>query len=213
MVQFTDFSSNGRATGVLADTGYAMPAIEYMWTKYSDQLIAAARTYTGFATYERATENVLKTRVAVCFYGIFYYIHQYPTQAALGVHRYGDHRITKTAFHAQVTPLMYTLAAIVNEIHYDDRLHRDNHGTGFLAKRVTTILDGAPIYVKEPCDKPLANMLFSKKYGGCCYKIQVCVPSHVISQARINAPTLLLDWYQFPRMDCSVHRPSPWYYP
>jgi hypothetical protein len=33
MVQFTDFSSNGRATGVLADTGYAMPAIEYMWTK------------------------------------------------------------------------------------------------------------------------------------------------------------------------------------
>jgi hypothetical protein len=77
MVQFTDFSSNGRATGVLADTGYAMPAIEYMWTKYSDQLIAAARTYTGFATYERATENVLKTRVAVCFYCIFYYIHQY----------------------------------------------------------------------------------------------------------------------------------------
>jgi hypothetical protein len=33
MVQFTDFSSNGRATGVLADTGYAMPAIDYVRTK------------------------------------------------------------------------------------------------------------------------------------------------------------------------------------
>jgi hypothetical protein len=77
-----------------------------LWTKYNDQLIAAARTFTGFATYERATENVRKTRVAACFYGIFYYIqHQYPTQAALGGHRFGDHRITKTAFHTQVTPL------------------------------------------------------------------------------------------------------------
>jgi hypothetical protein len=28
----TDFSSNGRATGVLADTGYAMPAIDYVCT-------------------------------------------------------------------------------------------------------------------------------------------------------------------------------------
>jgi hypothetical protein len=51
----------------------------------------------------------------------------------------------------------------------------------------------------------LAKMLFSKKYGGCCYKIQACVPSqmmsHVISQAGINAPTPLLDWYQFPASD------------
>jgi hypothetical protein len=83
---------------------------------------------------------VRKTRVAACFYGIFYYIHQYPTQAALGGHSFGDHRITKTAFHTQVTAtlLMYTLATIANEIHYDDRLHRDSHSTGFLAKIVTT---------------------------------------------------------------------------
>jgi hypothetical protein len=65
MVQFTDFSSNGRATGVVADTGYAIAAINYMWTKYNDQLITAAQTFTGFATYDRATENVRKTRPKV----------------------------------------------------------------------------------------------------------------------------------------------------
>jgi hypothetical protein len=47
---------------------------------------------------------------------------------------------------------MYTLATIANEIHYGDHLHRDNHGTGFLAKRVTTILDGTPIFVQEPSE-------------------------------------------------------------
>jgi hypothetical protein len=164
VVQFTDFSSNGGATGALADTGYDMPAIDYMWTKYNEQLIAASRTFTGSATYESAPRRTCAKQVWLhaSLESSTTSISTLYTQAALGGHKFGDHRIAKTAFHTQVTPLMYTLSTIGNEIHYDDRLHRDSHVTGFLAKRITTILDGAPIYVKGPCDKPLAKT--------CCFR-------------------------------------------
>jgi hypothetical protein len=36
---------------------------------------------------------------------------------------FGGHIITKTAFHTQVSPILYTPASIPKEIFYDDRLH------------------------------------------------------------------------------------------
>ena len=33
-VLFTEFSSNRRATGVKADTGYSLHALEYVWEKH-----------------------------------------------------------------------------------------------------------------------------------------------------------------------------------
>ena len=189
-VLFTEFSSNRRATGVKADTGYSLHALEYVWEKHKPALLDAARTFKGFEMYARSSQKRLETRVAVCTYCCLFYIHEYPTQATLCGHRFGDHTVTKTAFHTQVTPILYILATILKEIFYDDRLHEDNHGTGIMSKRVTTIIDCAPIFVQEPSDKDLANALYQKKYGGCCYKIQVCVGLLLTQTTCLTKPPL-----------------------
>ena len=47
-VNFLDFSSNGRATGVKFDTGYNLNAVQVVWEKYGRRLIHAVELYKGF---------------------------------------------------------------------------------------------------------------------------------------------------------------------
>ena len=44
-VNFLDFSSNGKATGVKFDTGYNLNAVQVVWEKYGRRLIRAVELY------------------------------------------------------------------------------------------------------------------------------------------------------------------------
>jgi hypothetical protein len=61
----------------------------------------------------------------------------------------------------------------IDEIHYNDRLHPRNHGTGMFEQFITCFVDCAPVFVVEPRDKRLSDLLMQPKYGQCCYKIQI----------------------------------------
>ena len=60
-VNFLDFSSNGKATGVKFDTGYNLNAVQVVWEKYGRRLIHAVELYKGF----RVARSRLSTRYAL----------------------------------------------------------------------------------------------------------------------------------------------------
>jgi hypothetical protein len=103
-----------------------------------------------------------------------------PTVANIGQARFGKYRFVKggrgiSSFYGFVVPVLVALANAVNEIHYSDRLHPNNHGTWLLAKRFTAIVDCAPVFVRQPVDRFWQSLLFQYKYGACCLKIQVAI--------------------------------------
>ena len=83
-VNFYRMSSNGCATGVKSDTGYSAPVIKYVWRKYRAQLINAARGYEGFRFVVNEGDDALAEYVGLCLYAALWYMHIYPTVAAIG---------------------------------------------------------------------------------------------------------------------------------
>ena len=78
-VNFLDFSSNGRATGVKFDTGYNLNAVQVVWEKYGRALIRAVKHYKGFRVARSQGACALEDEVAAAFYCALWYMHQYPT--------------------------------------------------------------------------------------------------------------------------------------
>ena len=95
-VNFYRMSSNGCATGVKSDTGYSAPVIKYVWRKYRAQLINAARGYEGFRFVVNEGDDALAEYVGLCLYAALWYMHIYPTVAAIGGWEFG--RRTKRYF-------------------------------------------------------------------------------------------------------------------
>ena len=95
-VNFYRMSSNGCATGVKSDTGYSAPVIKYVWRKYRAQLIKAARGYEGFRCVVNEGDDALAEYVGLCLYAALWYMHIYPTVAAIGGWEFG--RRTKRYF-------------------------------------------------------------------------------------------------------------------
>ena len=61
-VNFLDFSSNGKATGVKFDTGYNLNAVQVVWEKYGRRLIRAVELYKGFRSRCSAKPGRLRPR-------------------------------------------------------------------------------------------------------------------------------------------------------
>ena len=78
-VNFLDFSSNGKATGVKFDTGYNLNAVQVVWEKYGRRLIHAVELYKGFRVARSQGACALEDEVAAAFYCALWYMHQYPT--------------------------------------------------------------------------------------------------------------------------------------
>ena len=97
-VNFYRMSSNGCATGVKSDTGYSAPVIKYVWRKYRAQLINAARGYEGFRFVVNEGDDALAEYVGLCLYAALWYMHIYPTVAAIGGWEFG--RRTKRYWHS-----------------------------------------------------------------------------------------------------------------
>jgi len=173
-VCFAEFSSNRCTSGVLSDTGYSDDVVQWTWRKYAPQLIAHATGLDAFQVYVRGGNHALEQRVGLCYYAMLWYMHIYPTEAAIPGWSFGGvYRFTKKRFFEEIMPIMLQLSTLIDEIDYADRLHRDNHGTGLFAKRFTTMIDCCPIWVAEPTDPFWSDLLFQGKYGGSCFKIQI----------------------------------------
>ena len=177
-VNFYRMSSNGCATGVKSDTGYSAPVIKYVWRKYRAQLINAARGYEGFRFVVNEGDDALAEYVGLCLYAALWYMHIYPTVAAIGGWEFGRRTkryFSKSEFYACVMPIIVELALIIDEVDYADRLHPRNHGTGILYRRFTALIDCAPIFVRDPTDSFWSSLLFQGKYNGAVFKIQVAI--------------------------------------
>ena len=108
-VNFYRMSSNGCATGVKSDTGFSAHVIKYVWVKYRTRLIDAARTYEGFRVVANEGDKALAEYVGLCLYAALWYIHIYPTVAAIGGWEFGKRTkryFTKAKFYACVMPII-----------------------------------------------------------------------------------------------------------
>ena len=76
--------------------GYSAPVIKYVWTKYRARLINAARGYEGFRVVVNEGDDALAEYVGLCLYAALWYMHIYPTVAAIGGWEFG--RRTKRYF-------------------------------------------------------------------------------------------------------------------
>ena len=172
---FLDFSSNGRATGVKFDTGYNLNAVQVVWEKYGRRLIHAVELYKGFRVARSQGACALEDEVAAAFYCALWYMHQYPTTDGVRGWLFGKSKrqYSKKKFYQCAIVVLFKLATMINEVHFDDRLHPDNHGTGIFSRFFTLIIDCAPIFVPDPVNEFFARGLYSTKYGTPAYKIQI----------------------------------------
>ena len=89
--------------------------------------------------------------------------------------RFGNYgRIEVSDFYGFVVPVMFATAMELDEIHWDDRLHHENHGTGLFAQRFTAFVDCGGLKVQRPKDPVVESALFDGKTGsGHVWKMQI----------------------------------------
>ena len=122
-VCFAEFSSNRCTSGVLSDTGYSDDVVQWTWRKYAPQLIAHATGLDAFQVYVRGGNHALEQRVGLCYYAMLWYMHIYPTEAAIPGWSFGGvYRFTKKRFFEEIMPIMLQLSTLIDEIDYADRL-------------------------------------------------------------------------------------------
>ena len=171
-VNFLQFSQNGKPSGVRSAIGYPIEVLEFAWRKYGSRLIRAVHRYPGFTVVARSRDRLkLGKRVAESLYNGLYWIHHYPTIA--GAAWPTKRRYTRKMFYDCVMPVVLHLSQLVDEIHYSDRLHPLNHYGGFFSKYFTTIVDCAPVLIKDSSDAFWRDSIYQHKYGSCCFKIQL----------------------------------------
>ena len=168
---WTAHAHNHVESGVLYATGYSCEVLDYVWLKYGDKLITAISTLTPPLCFDE------EYTAALLYIGLLY-IHHYPRWNTFYSHVLKTPLtgpIDKNKFYTHVVPIICELSMMICEIHWDDRLRRINHGTGFLADRVTTIFDGTNIDVSNIyADHDLQKVMFcGSKYNHCCFKIMI----------------------------------------
>ena len=80
--------------------------------------------------------------------------------------------ISTTTFRTRVKPIIQKLFTVINYIHWENRLHSNNHSI-FFPKNVTGIVDCAPIRVTKPRRSRANRKLYQPKYKGTVLKIQL----------------------------------------
>jgi hypothetical protein len=140
---------------VLHETGYHVRTLEHMWDKYSHVLHKRQRTVWRTEEY---------------FYLAYVYIHMYPTLAqsprVLWTPESFDtlkgRGYLKGCVREQLFATIIDLAAVVDEVHWCDRLQWDNH-VAYMPCGVTGAVDTAPIFVSQPTKSRDSTHLFQPK--------------------------------------------------
>lgn len=177
-VVWREWGHNGLESGVLHDTGYSHELLAYIWHRKKIQAeVARLVLLAPFDLYKSSPYYYgPETIVALCFYAALWYIHFYPSAVAFGQRDWRHFgRMSTNNFYDMVCLVLTTFSTAMDEIHYNDRLHPKNHGSGIFEKYVTCFVDTVPIYVSEPKDKQLSDLLMQPKYGGHVYKLQVAI--------------------------------------
>lgn len=98
------------------------------------------------------------------------YIHLYPTRRQSSIVL----GCSASTLQETVLPHLITLANMINEIRWDDRLNPFNHTPDF-PYLFTGMVDTFPIEVEKPEHRELRRALFTNKYGTTVYKVQLGV--------------------------------------
>ena len=116
-VNFLDFSSNGKATGVSFDTGYNLNAVQVVWEKYGRALIRAVKHYKGFRVARSQGACALEDEVAAAFYCALWYMHQYPTTDGVRGWLFGrsKRQYSKKKFYQCAIVVLFKLATMIKQ--------------------------------------------------------------------------------------------------
>jgi len=96
------------------------------------------------------------------------------------IHMYTRHRQAPLIFGRSKKYLPILLKAMTkmantyDEIHWEHRLNPWNHSIHF-PFHVNSIVDTFPVPVSQPVDSQLLRLLCNPKYGGCVYKVMICI--------------------------------------
>ena len=173
-VSWRELAGNRCDSGVLRETGYPAPLLDYIWHKYGQAVTAALSNYTAFLDIADVMD--LPQAIAILLYVALWYIHVHPAISTIGQRDWTHFgRVSERKFYDLVVPVLFAFSDDIDEIDQGDKYHHMNHGTGFFAKFFTAFVDCAPINYVEPADSVLCGLLMQPKYGCCCYKIQVAV--------------------------------------
>ena len=124
-INFIEFSSNGRRSGIQYDTGFNANTVELVWSKYGRRLINAVQQYKGFRVVRSQGAPALEEEVAAAFYcALWYcYLHQYPTTRGVRGWVFGRSKrsFSKKKFYQCAMVVLLALATMINEVHYEER--------------------------------------------------------------------------------------------
>ena len=158
-VIWTEFSPNRKASGVRHATGYPIEVLEHAWDKYGSALIRAVYRYPGFEVIARARDRrKLGKFVAEALFNGLYWIHHYPSIAGAA----WPTPVGKK-FYECVMPVVLNLSQLIDEVHYQDRLHPLNHYGGFFAKYFTMMVDCAPVMIRDSADPLWRDAVYQAK--------------------------------------------------
>ena len=168
---FDDMATDGM--NCLAMTGFSSAHLAYVWNTYGAHLKPVNWRPKAFKCRAGRSYSI----TILHFFLLFTFIHLYPltSQMPHTLRVKGFKRgIGKTTFRKQIVPMAMTLALVMNEVQWDDRLDQSNHHA-FFPVGVTTVWDTAPIYVATPSDPRINKLLYQPKYKNCCFKVQIAV--------------------------------------
>ena len=152
-----------------ADTGYEASSLRYMWDKYNGWHNTPAGSFGGLLD---APDLEMR---AYDFYCIYMLLHQSPQNVWASPFRSktGCFKMSMRTARRRLPPLALALATIIDEVDYERRLDRFNHGIAPFDYLFTGIVDTLPVYVPQPHRWALARLLYQPKYGACVYKYQL----------------------------------------
>jgi hypothetical protein len=171
---FLEYAVQNTAKQVVAETGFDPDTLQYLWDKYESHLPGRQRS---------------KWKRKMYFYFMWRYLHMYPTNEQVPVVLWTREMILQkgkgiTSYTLQNNVLHYlaSLALVIDEVHWENRLSEWNH-VELLPTRFTTIVDTFPVFVSESLDKKISKLTYQPKYEQNVFKIQVC---HSSAAAVIN---------------------------
>jgi len=150
-------------------TGFEARTLQHVWDKYSAFGGSAPGTFGGrLNPIQRGGPR----RRAFHFLCLFVYIHKCPQSNWDESFNMGGFTMSKHHWQP-MHDVADALAQIIDEIVYDDRLHRYNHVGRPFKYHVTAIVDTLPVYIPEPHSFAMRRLLFQPKYGACVWKMQL----------------------------------------
>lgn len=127
----------GTDASVHDKTGVHVQVLDHMWKKASPHL--------------KFRPKKKKDKTKAYFFLIFVMIHLHPTARNIKHTLYTPQTswISESTWRRILKPMLAKIASMVDEIHWGNCLHKDNHSL-FFPKGVTGIIDCAPVRVVKP---------------------------------------------------------------